>query len=64
MAVNSRGDACDVVCVVRVVCVVLFLVTRSAMASRVARSRTASSSARREISRLSFVGDSPRAFDE
>lgn len=49
MAVNSRGDACDVVCVVRVVCVVLFLVTRSAMASRVARSRTASSSARREI---------------
>ena len=49
MAVNSRGDACDVVCVVRVVCGVLFLVTRSAMASRVARSRTASSSARREI---------------
>ena len=49
MAVNSRGDACDVVCVVRVVCAVLFLVARSAMASRVARSRTASSSARREI---------------
>ena len=57
MAVNSRGDTCDVVCVVRVVCAVLFLVARSAMACAW-RGRAGVFVGERDL-RLGFVDDSP-----